>query len=91
MNWEEQKKIEKILKDNIKEIPYEGTEVNEYDLKEDIYEFGKEMYNQAIDDAIKYGQVRCTTNKRSITASVYGTVAGESFSIDKETLMKFKK
>lgn len=91
MNWEEQKKIEKILKDNIKEIPYEGTEIDIYRLKEDIYEYGKQMYNQSIDDAIKYAQVRCTTNTGSVTASVYGTVAGESFTVDDKTLLKFKK
>lgn len=54
-------------------------------------EYGKLMYNQAIDDAIKYGQVRCKTNEMSVTASVYGTVAGESFTVDEVTLTKLKK
>lgn len=58
MNWEEQKKIEKILKDNIKEVPYEGTEVDTYNLKEAIYEYGKLIYNQAIDDCLANAEVR---------------------------------
>lgn len=61
------------------------------DIVRCMEEYGKLMYNQAIDDAITYGQVRCTTNVSSVTASVYGTVAGESFTVDEQTLQKLKK
>lgn len=37
MKYEIEKQIDKIIKDNIKEIPYEGKDVNTNSLKEDIY------------------------------------------------------
>jgi len=38
MNYEIEKKIDKIINDNIKTIPYEGDDVNKTQLKEDIYD-----------------------------------------------------
>jgi hypothetical protein len=37
-SWELESKIDKILESNIKEIPWEGTDVNKYGLKESILE-----------------------------------------------------
>lgn len=36
MKWFLSSSIEKVIKDNIKEVPYEGTEVNKLSLQEDI-------------------------------------------------------
>jgi hypothetical protein len=37
-NWELKDKLEKIISNNCKEIPYEGTEINKYGIIEDIME-----------------------------------------------------
>jgi phosphate uptake regulator len=42
-NWELQSKIDKIVSSNIKEIPWEGTEVNTYGIKEGIMELIREL------------------------------------------------
>ncbi len=42
-NWELQNKIDKIVSSNIKEIPYEGTQVNTYGIKEGIMELIREL------------------------------------------------
>lgn len=36
--WELRSKIEKIVESNVKEIPYEGTEVNKYGIIEEFME-----------------------------------------------------
>lgn len=42
-SYELNSKIEKIVNSNIKEIPYEGTEVNTYGLRESILELVYEL------------------------------------------------
>jgi hypothetical protein len=41
--WELNEKLDKIIEDNIKEIPYEGKEVDNYGLKQDIIDFIKTL------------------------------------------------
>jgi hypothetical protein len=41
--WQIESKIEKILKSNIKEIPYEGTSVDTYGLRDSILELIYEL------------------------------------------------
>jgi hypothetical protein len=42
-NWEINTKIENLINSNIKEIPYEGTEIDKSNLKEDIIIFIAEL------------------------------------------------
>jgi hypothetical protein len=42
-SWELRDKIDKILSDNIKEIPYEGTEVDKYRIVESFMELIYEL------------------------------------------------
>lgn len=39
-------KIEKIVSSNIKEIPYEGTDVDKYSIIQQIFEFIMELKNK---------------------------------------------
>lgn len=41
--WELQDKIEKIVKSNIKEVPYEGTQVDKLELRQAILELMYEV------------------------------------------------
>ncbi len=41
--WEIDTKIEKLIEDNISEIPYEGEEVDKQGLKQSILDFVKEL------------------------------------------------
>lgn len=42
-SWELDSKIEKIINSNIKEIPYEGTEVDKYGMRSSILELIYEL------------------------------------------------
>ena len=42
-SWELNSKIEKIINSNMKEIPYEGTEVDKYGLRSSILELIYEL------------------------------------------------
>ena len=42
--WELQDKIEKIVKSNIKEVPYEGTQVDKLGLRQEILELVYELH-----------------------------------------------
>jgi len=42
-SWELNSKIEKIINSNMKEIPYEGTEVDKYGLRDSILELIYEL------------------------------------------------
>jgi hypothetical protein len=44
-SWEFTDKIEKIINQNCKEIPYEGTEIDKQSLKEDIIQFLEQNYH----------------------------------------------
>lgn len=41
--WELNTKIDEIVNKNVKEIPWEGTEVDKYQLKQDIIDFIKTL------------------------------------------------
>lgn len=41
--WELQSKIEKIVESNIKEVPYEGTQVDKFGLRQEILELIYEL------------------------------------------------
>lgn len=42
-NWKLEKKIDQIIDDNCKEIPWEGIQMDKYELKQDILELIKEL------------------------------------------------
>lgn len=41
--WEIDTKIEKLIEENCKEIPWEGTEIDKHGLKQSILDFVKEL------------------------------------------------
>jgi hypothetical protein len=47
-NWEIEKKIDKILNDNIKEIPFEGTDVDKASIKEELLELIKSLIHKTV-------------------------------------------
>jgi len=47
-NWEIEKKIDKILNDNIKEIPFEGTDVDKASIKVELIELIKSLNNKKV-------------------------------------------
>jgi hypothetical protein len=50
--WDLDRKIEKIIKRNCEEIPWEGTEVDTLGLREDIFELIDEIKKETIKDFI---------------------------------------
>lgn len=64
-NWEIEKKIDKILNDNIKEIPYEGTDVNKASIKEELLELIKILKTES-DKKLNRKAIYTVTNENVI-------------------------